>query len=399
MIRADLTFEIPPGRIASSTSSTGRIADLPPTPASARAGAGRRRRGCGRWSTARGPSGSARRAGRRAGRSAGPRRPRAAVRAARSTRARAGGDQPAGEDRDRGGRRHTTTVSERLRLYILGRWGGSANTPASLDGLPVFWRSAPPRRGGAWGAVTLYLHGVPTNSDDWLAFLRAGGGLPHDLPGFGRSGKPRLARPTRSPEYADFIERFLDQPGDRAREPGRPRLGRRSAWPSHSDARSGSSASRSSTRSRFCPATAGTALARIWRTPGSASSRWGVTYRPVLRLLSREATRRPDRCRRSGSTACSPPSTAAPRRAILRLYRSSPPAWLAAAGEGLAELAVPALVAWGMRDPYIPARFARDYARRAPRRRAARSSPTPVTGPGSTGPTLIDRVAGFLSAG
>ncbi|HEX4837447.1 MAG TPA: hypothetical protein VFV03_02845, partial [Solirubrobacteraceae bacterium] len=41
-------------------------------------------------------------------------------------------------------------------------------------GLPVFWRSAP--SSGAT-APALYLHGVPTNSDDWLPFLERSGGL------------------------------------------------------------------------------------------------------------------------------------------------------------------------------------------------------------------------------
>jgi pimeloyl-ACP methyl ester carboxylesterase len=50
------------------------------------------------------------------------------------------------------------------------------------------------------------------------------------------------------------------------------------------------------------------------------------------------------------------------QRAILRLYRSSPPDRLAAAGARLADLHVPSLVVWGMRDPYIPARFGKAYA-------------------------------------
>ncbi len=50
------------------------------------------------------------------------------------------------------------------------------------------------------------------------------------------------------------------------------------------------------------------------------------------------------------------------QRAILRLYRSSPPDVLAAAGTRLGELSGPALVVWGKRDPYIPARFGNAYA-------------------------------------
>ena len=35
----------------------------------------------------------------------------------------------------------------------------------------------------------MYLHGVPTSSDDWTALLERTGGIAPDLLGFGRSGK------------------------------------------------------------------------------------------------------------------------------------------------------------------------------------------------------------------
>jgi pimeloyl-ACP methyl ester carboxylesterase len=50
------------------------------------------------------------------------------------------------------------------------------------------------------------------------------------------------------------------------------------------------------------------------------------------------------------------------QRAILRLYRSSPSSVLAAAGAKLGTLEMPALVVWGLKDPYLPARFGRAYA-------------------------------------
>ena len=49
-------------------------------------------------------------------------------------------------------------------------------------------------------------------------------------------------------------------------------------------------------------------------------------------------------------------------RAILRLHRGADPETLAAAGANLKELRAPALIAWGERDPYYPARLADDYA-------------------------------------
>ena len=58
---------------------------------------------------------------------------------------------------------------------------------AEVGGIEIFWREAPTTDGGA---PVVYVHGVPTNSDDWLPFLERTGGLALDLPGFGRSGKP-----------------------------------------------------------------------------------------------------------------------------------------------------------------------------------------------------------------
>ncbi len=53
-----------------------------------------------------------------------------------------------------------------------------------LDDQPVFFL-----RAGDDDVPVLYLHGVPTSADDWLPFLREGGGIAVDLPGFGRTGK------------------------------------------------------------------------------------------------------------------------------------------------------------------------------------------------------------------
>ena len=80
LIRADLTFEIPPGRIASSISSTGASRTSAQLREALAQRAGRRRRGCGRWSTATARSGSARRSGGRGAWPPGSRRPAAAGR-------------------------------------------------------------------------------------------------------------------------------------------------------------------------------------------------------------------------------------------------------------------------------------------------------------------------------
>jgi pimeloyl-ACP methyl ester carboxylesterase len=264
-----------------------------------------------------------------------------------------------------------------------------------IDGLPVFWRSAPAPGDSGGGAVPLYLHGVPNNSDDWLAFLARTGGLAPDLPGFGRSGKPG-SRLFTIDEFDRFIERFLAQTGTERVElvmhdwgavglafaqrlPARvERLVIINAVP-------------------LLPGYRWHRTARLWRTPVLGELVMGATSRPLLRLLSREANAAPGPMPDAWLDSVLDHFDQGTQRAILRLYRSSPPAVLEAAGERLGSLNVPALVAWGMKDPYIPARFGRAYADTLPR---AELLELPDAGhwPWLDRPDLVDRVAGFLSA-
>jgi len=280
---------------------------------------------------------------------------------------------------------------------------GAHGAPAGAGGQPVFWRSAPlpgeadgragdPAPGD--GAVPLYLHGVPTSSDEWVEFLRRSGGLAPDLPGFGRSLKPAFLRYTID-EYDRFIERFIDLAGvERVslvvhdwgavglafaqRLPERvARLVIVNAVP-------------------FLPGYRWHRTARIWRTPGLGELAMGATNRVTLRLASRESNVTPGPMPEQWLDSTLAHFDQGTQRAILRLYRSSPPHVLAAAGERLGALEVPALVVWGTRDPYIPARFARAYAQALPR---AEMLELPDAGhwPWLDRPDVIERVTGFLS--
>ncbi|HEX3433857.1 MAG TPA: alpha/beta hydrolase [Solirubrobacteraceae bacterium] len=253
---------------------------------------------------------------------------------------------------------------------------------AELNGMPVFWRSASPAEGdngasaaaagsgavpGDSGAsqtsVPLYLHGVPDSSDEWLEFLARSGGLAPDLPGFGRSGKAGSLR-FDIDEYADFIESFLELTGTERvrmvvhdwggvglafaqRHPHRvERLVVINAVP-------------------FLPGYRWHRTARIWRTPLLGELAMGSTNARVLRLLSREGNATPGPMPEQWQKSVLEHFDQGTQRAILRLYRSSPPDVLAAAGARLGELrelGVPALVVWGQRDPYIAARFGKAYA-------------------------------------
>lgn len=74
-----------------------------------------------------------------------------------------------------------------------------------FDQSPVFYRIAP----AVTSVPVLYLHGVPTSSDDWAAFLERIGGIAPDMIGFGRSAKG--GHLDYSPTgLAQFLEGFLD---------------------------------------------------------------------------------------------------------------------------------------------------------------------------------------------
>jgi pimeloyl-ACP methyl ester carboxylesterase len=237
-----------------------------------------------------------------------------------------------------------------------------------LDGLPVFWRSASPSppRGQATErpAPVLYLHGVPSNSDDWVPFLERSGGLAPDLPGFGRSGKPGNLSYTID-EYARFIERFLDQlEVERVRllvhDWGAVGLAFAQVHPERVERLLIANAV------PFLPGYRWHRTARMWRTPLLGELVMGATTRFALKITTRESNVTPGPLPETWIDSVLDHFDQGTQRAILRLYRSSPSEVLAAAGEHLDRLRMPSMVLWGSKDPYIPTRFAEAYARALP---------------------------------
>jgi pimeloyl-ACP methyl ester carboxylesterase len=256
-----------------------------------------------------------------------------------------------------------------------------------LDGQPVFWQHAEsPASLGRPPAV--YLHGVPTSSDDWKPFLETHGGVAPDLPGFGRSGKPNYFRYDIE-GYADWLERFLDHAGIGeldlvmhdwgavglallARDPGRVRrlvlinavpfvAGYRWHW-----------------------------VARVWRRRILGELAMGFSSRWALQRLSALP---PDAAQAAWSHF-----DQGTQRAILRLYRSAPETVLAQAGEHLAAFRGPALVAWGTRDRYIDSAFADRYGERLPHATVIHLADAGHW-PWLDQPDLVDRVGAFLRDG
>jgi pimeloyl-ACP methyl ester carboxylesterase len=293
---------------------------------------------------------------------------------------------------------------------------------AQLGELPIFWRSAP---SPGDEAPALYLHGVPTNSDDWIGspacsaelppprwrrlpwryprreakartgLLERSGGLAPDLPGFGRSGKPGYFEYTID-GYARFIEQYLDLlEVERVRlvvhdwgvvglafaqrHPERiERLVVMDAVP-------------------FLPGFRWHRTARLWRTPLLGEVAMGATTRFALRRSTLDANATPGPLPDAWLDSVLDHFDHGTQRAILRLYRSSPPEVLAQAGAELHRLEMPVLVVWGLQDPYIPARFAAEYARVLP---SAELLELPDAGHWwwLDRPDAIERVVGFLTA-
>ena len=249
---------------------------------------------------------------------------------------------------------------------------------AELDGLPVAWRSArsddPP---------ILWLHGVPDHSELWTPFLERAGGVAPDLPGFGASAK-RGDLDYSIGGYADWLERFCAHA-----ELDRVRL------VMHDWGVVGLAfAQRAPERIErivaidvvpLLPGYRWHGVARAWRTPLLGEIAMGMSIGPVMRRVLPAGRTEP-------VLAAFDPGT---QRAILRLYRASPPDVLAAAGARLGTIGAPALVLHGDRDRYIPPRFADGLAAALG---DGRVEHVPGAGhwPWLDRPELVDRVVTFL---
>ncbi len=263
-----------------------------------------------------------------------------------------------------------------------------------LDGLPVFWRDAPAPQGFT-GAPPLYLHGVPSNSDEWLGFLERTGGHAPDLPGFGRTGKPGSRRYTIT-EYGQFLERFLQELElERLslvmHDWGGVGLAFAQLHPEQIERLVIINAV------PLLPGFRWHRIARIWRTPGLGELAMGMTGRHTLRFLSKDTNATPGPMPDAWLDSVLDHFDQGTQRAILRLYRSSSPEVLARAGGRLGLLDMPALVVWGMRDPYIPPRFAEAYATVL---KDAELLELPDAGhvPWLDRPDMVDQVVSFLNA-
>ncbi len=247
------------------------------------------------------------------------------------------------------------------------------------------------------GTPTIFVHGNPTHSADWLPFLGVveGPALAIDLPGFGSSDRPD---PGRFDYSVGTYGRFLDQVFRELAPNGyrlvvhdwgvvglvaaqiRPeallRLVVINAVPLSRDYR-------------------WHWMARMWRRRGIGEMLNSINTRSGANALLRLA--------RPGRRPMPPEFVdmvwegfdSGTGRAILGLYRSADPDVLEAAGEHLERLVCPALVLWGTADPYISAADGRFFERRLPRARFVELDDAGHW-PWIDRPEVISRVVGFL---
>jgi pimeloyl-ACP methyl ester carboxylesterase len=230
-----------------------------------------------------------------------------------------------------------------------------------VGGTPVFYCRAAP---GAGGEV-LYLHSVPTSSDDWRDLLALTGGIAPDLPGFGRSGKAANYDYSLT-GYGRFVEELLDV----LAVPRVTIVGH--AW----GAAAGLVfAQRHPERIERLvlidpvPLLDGfrwPGIVRWWRRPGIGELVMGSVSRRVLARTLRRGSVTPAAWPDRRIDAVWDQFDQGTQRAILRLHRSVDERSLAAEGGALDRLSRPTLVVWGEDDPWIAPSFADGYGRRLP---------------------------------
>jgi pimeloyl-ACP methyl ester carboxylesterase len=298
----------------------------------------------------------------------------------------------------------------------------------NLDESPVFYRSSSETP----DVPVLYLHGIPTSSDDWVEFLDRTGGIAPDLVGFGRSGKGGHLDYSLA-GLTGFVERFLAELGVDAvrlvandwgvaiglalarRHPERvQRLVALNAPP-------------------LFDGFALPRLTRWWRAPLIGEGLMGSTTRGMLARTLRHGSVREDAWPDARVATVWDQFDQGTQRAILRLVRSAPegsgdggggdprgssggvgagePGGSGAAGAGAGEPGgsgptgagagepgsnpMPALILWGDRDPWYPPALADAYAARLSGARVERLADAGHW-PWLDRTDLIERVATFL---
>ena len=356
-IRGAFGWRSPPGRIASSTSSTGGVADLLP----------------GRQRVAQPLVGDVAIAvvgvlGEDRQHQLGDRVPvrivdRAAVDLAQPVADRA---HP-GSARPPPGRLCWSSPSR--AGYFPRRWPRSEERVVDVDGVRCFYRRSPAtarRRSSCTATRRTRRTGSRSSNGS------TGPASPSTCPAWAFRAPAAAASTTRCTAWRASSSASRRARGRRALA-RRPRLGRVGLIAAQRAPGAGPAARRDQRR----PAAARLPLALdrrcLWRVPGAGELANRTTTKAGLRDAPRQASATPGRMPAefidsvwAGRVGSWP--------AMLELYRSADPERLAAAGERPRRARVPGAGRWGDGRPYLPPRFGRAYAARS-ERRAPRARP------------------------
>lgn len=263
-----------------------------------------------------------------------------------------------------------------------------------LDGIEIFLREVE----GA-GTPTVFVHGNPTHSADWIPFLERveGPAIAFDLPGFGRSSRPDPLHFDHSlAAYANFVEALLDQLVPDGYKLVVHDWGALTLIPAQRQARRVEKVVVIDSVP-LLPGYRWHWIARIWRRRGLGEVFMATNTKLASAAILRQARPGYKPMPREFVDMIWEHFDAGTKRAVLGLYRSADPEELAGSGARLGELSCPALVLWGRDDPYIDVRFGRRYADALP---GAELVELDAAGhwPWIDRPEMIDRVAKFLSA-
>jgi pimeloyl-ACP methyl ester carboxylesterase len=220
---------------------------------------------------------------------------------------------------------------------------------------------SPTLEAGPEGATeaAVFVHGNPGSVHDWARLVEATGehgrAIALDFPGYGDADKPETF-PYTIEGYANHLDGALALLGvERAHlivhDFGGP-WGLQWAV-DHPDAY----ASATLVDTGVVLGYRWHALAKIWRTRGLGELFFKMTTRPAARSALKRGQPRPlpDEAFELFYKANKDKGT---QRAILRLYRSSPPSFLESLAAPLRRMSRPTLVVWGAHDPYIKVEYA-----------------------------------------
>jgi pimeloyl-ACP methyl ester carboxylesterase len=236
----------------------------------------------------------------------------------------------------------------------------------TLDQSPVFYRSAP-----AADPPPLFLHGIPTSSDDWRELLERTGGLAPDLLGFGRSGKGGQLDYSLT-GLSDFVIEFLDE-----LDTERVKLVAHD-WGAAVGLTLAERHPERIERLALCNPLPPLSslhwhrLARSWRRPVIGELAMGATTKTLFARALRHASAEPGIWTAPRIDALWGQFDQGTQRAILRLHRATDGPLLVRTTAALEGVIQPTLIVVGERDPWRDARDNDELAARLPRARVER---------------------------